>query len=581
MKKALLIIIGLISFLGYSQGGPKVDVIKFRGEVTTTVRNTFDVPTGETWLIWNTTTGQLEVAGSDDVWSGVNGTVPDGDYGDISISSGVWSLDNDVVAAAELADGDYGDISISSGVLSIDTGVVGSLEITNGGINTVDLADSSVSGDKLLDNAVTTGKVLDGTLLAADLAASNSVVANYYLTADGAGSGFTWVASGGGGLASTDIDTYSELNTIVADVTLTHNGLIDTFAELDAIVADKPLVNTADVQNFGAIQRFDANVSFGSGLTAYGFSNGVSGRRWAFQENTGDFRVLKQSTAQTDESSGSYTTHYVFRDDGIASSGTDVLTVASADDAPIIDASAFSGNLTTADDTLQEIADALDGLSAGSVTQEQVEDYAGAMFSGNTENLITVTYNDGDAPATVDFDVESDLSLYDNSTSDFITSDLTSLTGAVQITNVVAGTESNISGWTPDANRLDVCTDCKETFVHEVALSDYTSDLTTGTSKAYWRVPFDITITEVRASVLTAGTGSTIIVDINDSGTTIMSTNKLSIDASEKTSTTAATAAGLTDTSISDDAEVTFDIDQIGSSTAGAGLLVKVYYTKD
>jgi len=41
------------------------------------------------------------------------------------------------------------------------------------------------------------------------------------------------------------IDTYSELNTIVADVTLTHNGLIDTFSELDAIVADASLFHNA------------------------------------------------------------------------------------------------------------------------------------------------------------------------------------------------------------------------------------------------------------------------------------------------------------------------------------------------
>lgn len=69
MRKLILIGLFLVSMIGYSQGGPKVDVIKFRGEVTTTVRDTFDVPTGETWLIWNATTGQLETAGSDDVWS--------------------------------------------------------------------------------------------------------------------------------------------------------------------------------------------------------------------------------------------------------------------------------------------------------------------------------------------------------------------------------------------------------------------------------------------------------------------------------------------------------------------------------
>ena len=74
--------------------------------------------------------------------------------------------------------------------------------------------------------------------------------------------------------------------------------------------------------------------------------------------------------------------------------------------------------------------------------------------------------------------------------------------------------------------------------------------------------------------VNTAPVGSTIIVDINDGGTSIMTTNKLSIDASEKTSTTAATAAALTDTSLADDAEITFDIDQVGSSTPGKGLKV-------
>jgi len=40
------------------------------------------------------------------------------------------------------------------------------------------------------------------------------------------------------------INTYNELNTIVADVTLTHNGLIDTFNELNAIVADQTLINS-------------------------------------------------------------------------------------------------------------------------------------------------------------------------------------------------------------------------------------------------------------------------------------------------------------------------------------------------
>lgn len=104
------------------------------------------------------------------------------------------------------------------------------------------------------------------------------------------------------------------------------------------------------------------------------------------------------------------------------------------------------------------------------------------------------------------------------------------------------------------------------------ALSDNTTNLTTGTGKATLYFPAAGTVLGVRAWVNTAPTGSTIIVDINEAGSTIMSATKLSIDASEKTSGTAASAAVISDTAIAANAEVTFDIDQIGSSTPGKGL---------
>jgi hypothetical protein len=106
------------------------------------------------------------------------------------------------------------------------------------------------------------------------------------------------------------------------------------------------------------------------------------------------------------------------------------------------------------------------------------------------------------------------------------------------------------------------------------ACSDETTALTTGTAKVTFRMPYAFTLSAVRASVTTAPTGSTLIVDINEAGSTILST-KLSIDASEKTSTTAASAAVISDTALADDAEITIDIDQVGSTIAGAGL--KVY----
>jgi hypothetical protein len=106
-----------------------------------------------------------------------------------------------------------------------------------------------------------------------------------------------------------------------------------------------------------------------------------------------------------------------------------------------------------------------------------------------------------------------------------------------------------------------------------IACSDETTAITTGTAKVTFRMPYAFTLTAVRASVTTAPTGSTIIIDINEAGSTILST-KLSIDASEKTSTTAASAAVISDTSLADDAEITIDFDQVGSTIAGAGVKV-------
>jgi hypothetical protein len=113
-----------------------------------------------------------------------------------------------------------------------------------------------------------------------------------------------------------------------------------------------------------------------------------------------------------------------------------------------------------------------------------------------------------------------------------------------------------------------------------VAASDETTALTTGAAKVTFRMPFAMTLTAVRASVTTAPTGAAIVVDINegDTPTTILST-KITIDATEKTSTTAA-APVISDASLADDAAITIDIDQIGSTIAGAGLKVTLIGTR-
>lgn len=115
-------------------------------------------------------------------------------------------------------------------------------------------------------------------------------------------------------------------------------------------------------------------------------------------------------------------------------------------------------------------------------------------------------------------------------------------------------------------------------FEVQLSCSDLVNAITTGTTKAYFRSPTTFTLTQVRASLLTAQTsGNIFTVDINKSGTSILST-KLTIDNNETTSVTAATPAVISDSAITDDVLITIDVDQIGNGTA-IGLIVTLIGT--
>lgn len=108
-----------------------------------------------------------------------------------------------------------------------------------------------------------------------------------------------------------------------------------------------------------------------------------------------------------------------------------------------------------------------------------------------------------------------------------------------------------------------------------IAASDETTALAVATGVATFRVFGKFYVTSVKASLTTAPTTSgTTTIDINEGGTTILST-KLTIDTTEKTTETAATAAVISDDTLADDSEITIDIDAISGGGTEAGL--KVY----
>lgn len=115
-----------------------------------------------------------------------------------------------------------------------------------------------------------------------------------------------------------------------------------------------------------------------------------------------------------------------------------------------------------------------------------------------------------------------------------------------------------------------------------IALSDETSDIALGEVLSNFRFPFSCNISDLVIDVDTAPVGSTIIVDLLKNGVTIFTT-KLSIDASETTSNTAAVPAVLaaTPTSFTANTDIlTAVIDQVGSSTAGTALKLSLKATR-
>ena len=110
------------------------------------------------------------------------------------------------------------------------------------------------------------------------------------------------------------------------------------------------------------------------------------------------------------------------------------------------------------------------------------------------------------------------------------------------------------------------------------AASDEITAIVTATDVMQFRMPYAMTGTSVRVSLGSACSTGTFTVDVNVNGATVLST-KVTIDATEKTSVTAVTAAVLSVTAWPDDAIVTIDVDNQGDGTA-TGLKITMIGTR-
>lgn len=114
-----------------------------------------------------------------------------------------------------------------------------------------------------------------------------------------------------------------------------------------------------------------------------------------------------------------------------------------------------------------------------------------------------------------------------------------------------------------------------DVFIPVTFAFDGTLTTTTGAFRWYNDSGRALTVSAVRASVGTAPTGASIIVDVNEGGTTMYTTQGNRPTIAISGNTTDATLPD--DTSLADNGYLTVDIDQIGSTVAGANLTVTIW----
>ncbi len=168
------------------------------------------------------------------------------------------------------------------------------------------------------------------------------------------------------------------------------------------------------------------------------------------------------------------------------------------------------------------------GYITATLTTEEVQDIAGAMTTGNTETLITVTYQDGDG--TIDYVVDNNLANYDNSSSGFITATLTDeevqdIAGAM----VTGNTETGITVTYQDGDgTIDyVVNGLTVTEFASAAISQWTNDSNYAADQNLWA-----TISSDSGSTVASTTTDTLTIAGGDDIETSISGDTLTISRS-------------------------------------------------
>lgn len=206
----------------------------------------------------------------------------------------------------------------------------------------------------------------------------------------------------------------------------------------------------------------------------------------------------------------------------------------------------------------------------------------GELTAPISTDILPIVDDPGVTPITKKVTIANLLAVYDGQTAtltgkSIVASQLTGIIADARMPNLtgdITTTEGAVDTTIgADKVLLSMIAPAAKTECMSMAVSDNTTALEVGTVFTFY-MPYAMTLTDIKASVLTAPTGAGLIVDVHDSGTTIMATDKLDIDVSEFHTSTAGTQPVLTDTALANNAKIEIIVDQVGSTVAGAGLVI-------